>query len=264
MLPHPKTGHLVRFAVNSKDKEVQEIQYAKGEPSSWFINDRVKQDGGLYITTAIDPLFLLISQLDLVRKKKTEKDAGVFVDDLEIFSRADCPAFKLLKDVKHCDLSLICDSKKIGEETYFKLNDEKVLSWLQRKVDSICTFISQMDDPLSMIRAQVHGFKSSTVEKITTEQLIGVAIGLLSEYLPHTWMIKLQEAYCIKGSIDSALYSSDFATAHDNEKKKRKAEEELEEEKPAKKRKTVAQAKLDKVNKKGMKHMTSFFPSSKK
>lgn len=65
-LNHPRTNTRVQFArTASKILEIQRFSEAT-EPRSWLIiggQDRVLQDGSLFLATPVDPLFILLPQV---------------------------------------------------------------------------------------------------------------------------------------------------------------------------------------------------------
>ena len=66
-LKHPRTGVTAQFArTASRLLEVHRFAEPSTEPRSWLLaggQDRVLQDGGLFLATPVDPLFVLLPQL---------------------------------------------------------------------------------------------------------------------------------------------------------------------------------------------------------
>jgi len=176
---------------------VKEIQKAKRNPSSYFIDESVLQDGSLYITTPIDPLFLFLNRLDKARKKQGDNDDGMFVDIPEILNDPDCPNFQkyFSNKLSIYPLHLICDVKEMDESRFYRLNDNKVIQWLKRKVDNTIDFILSMKNPSYLVISSLKIIKDE--QKLTNKQLITVSINIVAEYLSNKWLKLLQQEYGI-------------------------------------------------------------------
>ncbi|KAI3883034.1 hypothetical protein MKX03_003459 [Papaver bracteatum] len=81
-LKHPKSGNKACYFLNNGS--LQELNWFKQSYGSWFLGDYVCQDGGLYITTAIDPVFLFLPIFDEARLKKNG-DQGMFRSVDEVY-----------------------------------------------------------------------------------------------------------------------------------------------------------------------------------
>ncbi len=51
------------------NEQLLEIQRASDDPSSWFVDNTVQQDGSIYFTTPVDPLFIFLPLLEDSRKQ---------------------------------------------------------------------------------------------------------------------------------------------------------------------------------------------------
>uniref|UniRef100_A0A6B2L8U7 Ribonuclease H2 subunit B n=1 Tax=Arcella intermedia TaxID=1963864 RepID=A0A6B2L8U7_9EUKA len=267
-LPHPKNGRMSRFLLNG-EKEILEIQKVKRNPSSYFIDETVQQDGSLYITTDIDPLYLILPRLQEARRKKNSVDEGFYVDTNEIFLNAESPYhnLKYLKDSKNCNLGVLCDVKVSGDNEYYRLNDDKVIEWLKRKVDQIADKIKSYPEihPLAFSRSQVSGYSSLPNESINNDQLFCLTLGMLSEYLPSDIYSALVKSYGAKEMEQSSL---SFLTESDNivdtrygtVRDKRKSTQTPESMPKAKRQRVKSH---DKIDTKHIKPLTSFFTPKK-
>lgn len=99
------------FFFSGDNSVVQEVFSFTGGKRSWFIDDSVKEDGRLYLSTPVDPGFLILPYL-----KKAKEDGKVIpLDDLlvdnpfpETYRLLKCSAMKnihMLADMKG-DLSI--------------------------------------------------------------------------------------------------------------------------------------------------------------
>lgn len=57
-LRHPSTGESAVFLFSPSNNSVQEVITFDGGRRSWFIDDVVKSDGKMQLSTPIDPIFL--------------------------------------------------------------------------------------------------------------------------------------------------------------------------------------------------------------
>lgn len=57
-LRHPSTGESAVFLFSPTNNSVQEVITFDGGRRSWFIDDVVKSDGKMQLSTPIDPIFL--------------------------------------------------------------------------------------------------------------------------------------------------------------------------------------------------------------
>lgn len=57
-LRHPNTGESAVFLFSPANNSVQEILTFNERKRSWFIDESVKSDGKMHLSTPIDPIFL--------------------------------------------------------------------------------------------------------------------------------------------------------------------------------------------------------------
>lgn len=67
-LKDPKTGSERRYLVSRDRHQICEVQRCCDEPRSWFIGDSVQTDGSLLVCTPVDPLFLALPYLSKAGK----------------------------------------------------------------------------------------------------------------------------------------------------------------------------------------------------
>jgi len=251
---HPKTGKMCKYALRDEGKRIFEIQRFKRIPSSYFINEEVKDDGSLFVTTQVDPLFLILRRLDQCRNRKSDADCGVFVSFAEIFS--DKNYAPLQNAVTQIDL--ICDEKKLDDILYYRLSDQKLCNWLRHKVDNIAIhFEKNASEAMGLVRAQASGYRSKKNETVEKSQLLQISCGIMSEYLPSNMLKLLKDSYGseLNNSLvlkpqskdqsgDGDLYG-DAKYGKVSEKRKANAVDEKKETTPDKKRKIKAHEKVD-------------------
>jgi len=251
---HPKTGKLCKYALRDEGRKIFEIQRFKRIPSSYFINEEVKDDGSLFMTTQVDPLFMILRRLDQCRNRKSDLDSGVFVSLTEIFS--DKNYSPLQNAVTQIDL--ISDEKKLDDVLYYRLNDQKLCNWLRHKVDNIAVhFEKNASEAMGLVRAQASGYRSKKNETVEITQLLQIACGILSEYLPSSMLKLLKDTYGSELNSSLVLKPQSKEQAGDgdlygdakygkvSEKRKSNAVEEKKDSTPDKKRKIKAHEKVD-------------------
>lgn len=60
-LRHPNTGESAVFLFSPANNSVQEVLTFNENKRSWFIDESVKNDGKMHLSTPIDPIFLGMS-----------------------------------------------------------------------------------------------------------------------------------------------------------------------------------------------------------
>lgn len=233
--------------------------------NSWFLNDKSIEDGSLFLTSEIDPLFLLLPIVDKARKAKVG-NSGVFLQESGLLEELDKSTANFLR--AHVPLlKLICDVKSQGTDTFYRLNDDKVVTWLHHKVDALCTQLEQIPDVSTLVRAQASGFRARG-QVLTTLELLKLAIGFVGDYVEKKWIALLETKIGISAAeVQAAAARKAYASEEEVAPRKRSAptngfDDALAKEvaTPAPKKKmNLAQARLAKVDIRGMSPITSFF-----
>lgn len=261
-LRHPRTGEPAQFTI-SQDKVLLEIQHVDGSEYSWFLDESIVSDGGMYLCSPVDPLFVVLHALEKARNK-TEDSEGRFTLFEDCLVDQEFPAIKLLGSVKGCALEKICDvNEKFAPDMYIRLSDQKVLSWLQTKVHGVAAhLVAKTGD------ATVSTFNDAQFDKTSAAPAVPVitdgerefAAGIVSEYLSASWTARLCEAAGLRNILESAPAAPVTYTPVPSR------EDLLPKEDTQKKRAAPAMSlgarKLAKVTSrelKGMKPMASFF-----
>ncbi|GAB2276163.1 hypothetical protein Dimus_010898 [Dionaea muscipula] len=131
LLRHPKSGISTTYLF--VNESLQELHWFKQSYGSWFLGDYVCEDGGLYVSTPIDPVFVLLPIFEEGRLKKGE-DPGKFRQINEIIFVEGHPGYQHLLSAAERSMPSVCDVKEVGSMKFFRLNDSKVLTWLCKKV----------------------------------------------------------------------------------------------------------------------------------
>lgn len=85
-------------------------------------------DGGLYLSTPIDVLYVLLPVLERSRKKHPSdtSSAGVFCSMEQLLYDEQHPELARLAPLAEKHLTCVCDVKEVCDEKYYRLNDDLV------------------------------------------------------------------------------------------------------------------------------------------
>lgn len=268
-LPHPKTGASSLFLKADTAGAYLELVKLKEKHGSWAVDDFVEPDGSLYVGTSMDPLYFAVALLHKGDKFRPLED---FIEDN---SYPD-----LVKVIRSCNgrLQHIADVKELGdEERVYRFNESKCLSWLTKRVKAVASALESADIQVGAACVSAALVRSKRDSRPTDEDYMATAHSIVADYVPL--------------ALGSALKSSlglDKKPANDKVKKSENKEEASSSplhSPPAKKKKgekvepledytqgtpkngptklaaklSMSQKKLQKVDKTGMKSISSFF-----
>ena len=213
-LTHPRTQ--TTFAVARSGDALLEINaWSDGEPHTWLIAgaERVQRDGAFYLATPLDPLFLLLPHLQLLRGGTSEERAdghkGYFRPLGELVSgaadEAALEATALAMPSIARRIRAVCDVKDGYDEPMIRLNDALLLAWLKRKTEAVRAHLVEDASLLKAAaerEAEMHmsQFENTDVQAPdAAERARGdaraLAVGLVAEYLGPALQAKLCAAY---------------------------------------------------------------------
>lgn len=124
------------------EDRVYELSCCANYPSSWFVNNQVYQgryldrtprvDGSIRMLTPVHPLFFCIYFL---RKKNYPN----YMSAEDLFISTSFPDIRELGKLPSVEnqLELICDVQKIGDQCYYKYNQQLCLKWLKVRTEII-------------------------------------------------------------------------------------------------------------------------------
>ncbi|CAK8682375.1 unnamed protein product [Clavelina lepadiformis] len=245
-LPHPRTDKNTKFLINVCDETCKlfELNRHQNECSSWIFNEQsVLADGSLFISTPFDPLYLILNEL-------LNEETGKFVLINQLFSGS-CELPDVGLKLLNCLPSLvqmenIAESTGTAEFTAYRFNEAKTLRWLKAKVERLADVVSKRGVMLGVDPA---------------EGATAFAFGLISDYLPSKLSTKLGRYLGIEDKIKKRKSCGSQPSA------KKAKEEPVEDYSKQLKTSNIVNKKsrprshkcLDKVDKRGMKTMSSFF-----
>lgn len=259
-LRNPSTDAASLYMLGSGDVQLFEVKAFEEDFHSWFVGETVQRDGRLLFVTPMDPLYLILPYL--IKSGKEEK----FQPVNQVVMDEEFPACSRLLSCTRSLASLhhIAEEKEVGSLKFHRYSQEKTLNWLKKKVERTVTALKKRQISVG------EGVKSSTFVRVkkesdyNDEDSLRYAHGLISEYIsedlskallrhlelpeltspketePPSKKRKLSDNPVEAGEDYTKFNSADFAR------------------KPPKKM-TTAQKTLAKVDKTGMKPMSSFF-----
>ncbi|KAH9606732.1 hypothetical protein KSS87_003796 [Heliosperma pusillum] len=133
-LRHPKAGTATSYLFINDG--LQELQWFKQSHCSWFLGDYVCEDGSIYTSTPVDPVFIMLPIFEDARMKKGE-DPGKFRQLDEIMFIDGYPGYQHLLGISEKSMCVVCEVKEIGSTKFYRLDDSKVLAWLCKKVERL-------------------------------------------------------------------------------------------------------------------------------
>ncbi|XP_048362056.1 ribonuclease H2 subunit B [Sphaerodactylus townsendi] len=233
---------------------------------NWKVTTRrTATDGRLFFATPVDPLFLVLFYL-----AKAEKEHGKFQPLDQILVDAEFSSCTrllqctdTLKSVCH-----IVEEKETGGKKFYKYSEEKTLKWLTKKVNQTVKVLKKHDVCVGGKVQSATFVSSKKLSGATEEDYVRYAHGLISEYIPEELSATLAKYLRLP---EVAVPSKEPPP-----KKRKTADEPVEAEEDYTKFNTIdfkgkkankmsaAQKALAKVDKSGMKTMSSFFGSKTK
>ncbi|NWW97671.1 RNH2B Ribonuclease, partial [Caloenas nicobarica] len=259
------TGEATLYLFNSGAQQLFEVKAFHEEYRSWFIGQTVQQDGRLLFVTPMDPLFLILYYLI-----KADKEQGKFqpLDQVVLDSEyPNCPLLLKCAGVKQY-IHHVTDEKEIGSQKFHKYSQEKTLKWLKKKVNQTVKALKSNNVCVGE-RVLEPAFASIKQITDTEEDYLRYAHGLISEYIPEDLSKELLKYLGLpelkspapepplkkmKLSDDPVEAEEDSTKFNSNNMKTKKANSKM----------SAAQKALAKVDKRGMKSISSFFSSKPK
>ncbi|KAG1142897.1 hypothetical protein G6F37_008223 [Rhizopus arrhizus] len=249
-LPCPRSSRIAIYFHNHLNQlfEIQKVT-GPGRKSAWLIDNTIYKDGAVRFISLMDPLFMCLP----IFEKAAEDNRFRALDD--IFTRehviiegdsSEMDIHRLTNIIQKDQLAHICDIKDVGIEVY-RLNNELVLNWLEKKVNRLLVNTSF-----------IKMFEETGLDK---EHLKLEAVYSIANYLTREWFIKLLNRLGLeelKEEIGLTEYATDTSPAS-YFKRTNYDERMMDRDSPAKKKAPAVPRSLAKVNTKGMKALTSFF-----
>ena len=224
-LNHPRTKTPMSVAIAAENTRLLEIQRfsesEKGELRSWLLAgaERVQQDGSLFVATPLDPLFLLLPRLRVLRGSTSENGRGYFRPMSELSSTGggdeeeqafEATVLAMPEPLLLKRLRAICDVNDKYDEPMLRLNDAKVEAWLRRKAEALKAALDADATLKAAAAKRVADAHTSQFDDIVgvdgpvasaTDAKAGggaaTAVALVAEYLEPLWQARLCEAFSV-------------------------------------------------------------------
>ncbi|XP_070770887.1 ribonuclease H2 subunit B isoform X2 [Enoplosus armatus] len=233
-LRNPSTDEASLYMLSSGDVQLFEVKAFEEDFHSWFVGQTVQRDGRLLFVTPMDPLYLILPYLI-----KSGRE-GQFQPMDQVVMDEEFPACSRLLSCTRSLASLhhIAEEKEAGKLKFHRYSQEKTMNWLKKKVERTVIALKARNISVG------EGVKSSTYVRVKSESddyeedFLRYAHGLISEYISEDLSRALLEH----------LQLPELTSPKETEPPS----------KPPKKM-TAAQKTLAKVDKTGMKTMSSFF-----
>lgn len=153
------------------------------EPNrTWLLADRITLDGTIFMTTLVDPLFLLLPYL------LTGCGADKFVPIEQVLVDERCPDVgRLAEMLPTSQLLLVCDQRGPPELRAVRYNEEKALNWLAFKCDRYARVLRERNVQIEAGTAKSQTYVKSDREMgvdATANARLSLAISLVCEHLP--------------------------------------------------------------------------------
>ncbi|KAF9998391.1 Ribonuclease H2 subunit B [Entomortierella chlamydospora] len=255
LLPNPSSGLPSRYVIQGG--ELYEMQMVDSEDlRSWFVRDTIQSDGSLYFITPIDPVFMFIPILDIVRQRTSESE-GRFLSIQDIFESDQYTSMRNLSQLSKVEqyLALVCDVQDSVTVKTFRVDDSRVMDWLKRKMEAL---VSKFESVTALVDSIA--YTESLPAACRSEAITQSALRLVSAYLSDSWAAKLASEYKFPElekleSRTQLPLMSDFGKRSGMD-----LDEDSKTSKEIKKPKMSAgQRKLAKASTTGMKPLSSFF-----
>ncbi|GAU99123.1 hypothetical protein RvY_10167 [Ramazzottius varieornatus] len=272
---HPNTGDLCLWAFNTATGDAFQFSTCSSEKCrSWFVGNYVMEDGTLTYLVPVDPLFLVIPFLLTAKKKRMFQPVSQILveSDNSTGSTSGSSCLSTLAkraDLFLRDLDLICTVKDILGKKVVKLSKTKLAAWVKVKVRFLADVLQKERVNVGS-RVAVAGFIRKE-EDYTQAQFEKFAFGILCNYLPEVLHNELSVALGLKEVVETK--KQDNSSEQPSKKSKNGQEADASSEDYSKvfqrtnsaateKKLTAAQKRLQKVDKTGMKNISSYFTRS--
>ncbi|XP_051260407.1 ribonuclease H2 subunit B isoform X1 [Dicentrarchus labrax] len=259
-LRNPSTDAASLYMLGSGDVQLFEVKAFDEDFHSWFVGQTVQRDGRLLFVTPMDPLYLILPYLIKSGREGKFQPVDQVVMDEEF------PACSRLLSCTRSLTSLhhITEEKEVGKLKFHRYSQEKTMDWLKKKVERTVIVLKKRNISVGERVKSTTYIRVKSESDYHEEDYLRYAHGLISEYIsedlskallkhlqlpeltspketePPTKKRKLSDNPVEAGEDYTKFNSADFVR------------------KPPKKM-TAAQKSLAKVDKSGMKPMSSFF-----
>ncbi|XP_035533220.1 ribonuclease H2 subunit B [Morone saxatilis] len=259
-LRNPSTDAASLYMLGGGDVQLFEVKAFDEDFHSWFVGQTVQRDGRLLFVTPMDPLYLILPYL--IKSGKEEKfqpvDQVVMDEEFPACSRL-LSCTRSLASLHH-----IAEEKEVGKLKFHRYSQEKTMNWLKKKVERTVIVLKKRNISVGERVKSTTYIRVKSESDYHEEDYLRYAHGLISEYisedlskalLKHLQLPELTSPKETEPPSKKRKLSDNPVEAGEDYTKFNSADFVR---KPPKKM-TAAQKSLAKVDKSGMKPMSSFF-----
>ncbi|XP_051260408.1 ribonuclease H2 subunit B isoform X2 [Dicentrarchus labrax] len=233
-LRNPSTDAASLYMLGSGDVQLFEVKAFDEDFHSWFVGQTVQRDGRLLFVTPMDPLYLILPYLIKSGREGKFQPVDQVVMDEEF------PACSRLLSCTRSLTSLhhITEEKEVGKLKFHRYSQEKTMDWLKKKVERTVIVLKKRNISVGERVKSTTYIRVKSESDYHEEDYLRYAHGLISEYISED----------LSKALLKHLQLPELTSPKETEPPT----------KPPKKM-TAAQKSLAKVDKSGMKPMSSFF-----
>jgi len=167
------------YFIDVNDSQLYECVRQTNKFQSFFLQNTVISDGNYYVFTPVDVVFIILPFV--LKKRKQFHSLFEILSDV-LVDKEMVPKMETSLDPQI--ISAIVDIKYINEEMYVRYNSQKTMEWLSIKIDNTVEALSRNEINVSSSGCKVSGYKTGK-EDITQEkaQFTKMAFELISRYL---------------------------------------------------------------------------------
>jgi hypothetical protein len=206
-LPHPRYGHNIEF-IQVDSHHLYEFQIIQSRKfGSWFIDQRVCSNSSFYLLSKYDIRFLFLPFFISTSTKYSPLSQILYSNPTTDEHQVNEMRKIQLKYQNEWKLDEICDvNDKLGEDMIlYRLNSEKLLSWLREKVTRMTQVIYQKRKHREASESRSL-FDSSFQSKNKDENSVDLgdaptdedsrtALTIILDYLPDSTALQLLQSY---------------------------------------------------------------------
>ncbi|KAI1713323.1 RNase h2 complex component domain-containing protein [Ditylenchus destructor] len=140
-LRHPKTGTRAYYNFDASGNVQELLEWNHGK-RSFFYGDSVVSDGSIVMLSPVHPLFLILRYVVQKAQNRYVSLEDCLDEDSEF------PAVKLLLANEKLQKALrsVTDVKTIEDETFYRYNEESLLTWLEKRFNILLESLTRNGD----------------------------------------------------------------------------------------------------------------------
>lgn len=134
-LPEPRNGDPQTYFYDEDNICLYEITRYSDKFRSWFVDDRLIQEGQIDMLTKVDPLYILLRPIMAIADKQFRTVQDICSTYESTLSKNSSKlSYALSPDIRW---DSICETKELDDELFVRYNETKTRDWLKRKMDSV-------------------------------------------------------------------------------------------------------------------------------